>query len=105
LLSEHDFFAFKKMSLVNVDSELLNFTLATITVGLADSGERKREIQEIGNAVNQTGNDTLAGKTMVDFEWFEQAENFTSTVNSTGNETVDGRTIFFYPNVRPEMSF
>ncbi|CBY19839.1 unnamed protein product [Oikopleura dioica] len=73
------------MSVANVDSDFLNSTLATVT--------------EISHAVNQTGNDTLAGKTMLDEEWLENAENLTSSFNSTGNETVDGRSIFFYPNI------
>ena len=36
---------------------------------------------------------------MLDLEWFDEAENLTSTFNSTGNETVDGRTMFYYPGM------
>merc|ERR1711934_615607 len=76
---------FKKMSVENVENEFVNATVATFT--------------EIANAVNQTGNDTLAGKTMLDMEWLDDAENLTSTFNSTGNETIDGRTMFYYPGM------
>merc|ERR1712037_588004 len=75
----------KKMSVQNVENEFVNATAATFT--------------EISNAVNQTGNVTLAGKTMLDMEWLDDAENLTSTFNSTGNETIDGRTMFYYPGM------
>ncbi|CBY31916.1 unnamed protein product [Oikopleura dioica] len=73
------------MSVQNINNEFLNATVATFT--------------EIAYAVNQTSNETLAGKTMIDFEWFDDSENITSTFNSTGNETVDGRTMFYYPGM------
>ena len=90
---------FKKMSVENVENEFVNATAATFTVSLVHNREIKWKIQEISNAVNQTGNDTLAGKTMLDMEWLDDAENLTSTFNSTGNETIDGRTMFYYPGM------
>ena len=87
------------MSVENVENEFANATAAVVTVRLAQNREIKCEIQEIATAVNQTGNDTLAGKTMLDMEWLDEAENLTSTFNSTGNETIDGRTMFYYPGM------
>ncbi|CAG5113755.1 Oidioi.mRNA.OKI2018_I69.chr2.g7845.t1.cds [Oikopleura dioica] len=74
------------MSVGTTASDMMNATVPTVF--------------EITSAFNQTGNDTAAGKTMLDLDWLNNdLENLTTSFNSTGNETIDGRTMFYFPGM------